>query len=177
MHVSIVGVVQGVGFRPFVFRLAEELDLSGWVRNDESGVTIEVEGTSQTLARFLARLQEEKPPPAILYTVDHRFLPPRDRSGRSGFRIRQSTRSGKPRVWLLPDLGICADCRRELLDPEDRRYRYPFINCTHCGPRFTIIKGLPYDRPLTSMRRFQMCERCLAEYQDPQDRRFHAQPN
>ncbi|HSR51385.1 MAG TPA: carbamoyltransferase HypF [Acidobacteriota bacterium] len=188
MQVSIVGVVQGVGFRPFVFRLAEELKLGGWVRNDESGVTIEVRGTAERLAEFLARLQKDKPPPAILYTVDHRFLPPGQGSGpeppgngskteRAAFEIRQSTHSGKPKVWVLPDLAICADCRRELLDCDDRRHGYPFINCTHCGPRFTIIKGLPYDRPKTSMRRFEMCEACLREYEDPQDRRFHAQPN
>ncbi len=174
MQVSVVGVVQGVGFRPFVFRLAEELGLNGWVRNDGQGVTIEVEGPANTLATFLERLGVDRPPTSIIYTVDHRFLPP---IGHSRFEIAASQAAGAARTWILPDLATCVDCRREISTPSDRRHRYPFTNCTHCGPRFSIIEDLPYDRARISMRAFSMCERCSAEYLDPRDRRFHAQPD
>lgn len=174
MQVRVLGIVQGVGFRPFVYRLAREMRLVGWVRNDGDGVTIEVEGPQRALLTFLERLTTEKPPPAFIYAVDHRFLQP---VGYDHFEIRKSASTGPPKVWILPDLATCEACRRELLDPKDRRYRYPFINCTHCGPRFTIIERLPYDRPNTSMKGFQMCPACLEEYENPEDRRFHAQPN
>lgn len=174
LHVRVLGVVQGVGFRPFVYRLAAEQDLTGWVLNDENGVTLEVEGPRADLLLFLSRLQRETPPAARIYALDHRFLP---RAGFDRFEIRRSEGAGRPRVWVLPDLATCADCRREVLDPEDRRHGYAFTNCTNCGPRFTIIEGTPYDRPKTSMRHFEMCERCAAEYADPRNRRFHAQPN
>lgn len=174
VQIAIVGVVQGVGFRPFVFRLAQELGLDGWVRNDERGVTVEVEGPSAALGTFAERLASEKPSPAILYAVEQRFLKP---AGYRGFEIRHSESQGRPEVWVLPDLATCPACRREVLDPEDRRCGYPFTNCTHCGPRFTIIEGLPYDRPRTSMKDFPMCGDCRREYSDPRDRRFHAQPN
>jgi hydrogenase maturation protein HypF len=174
VRIQIQGVVQGVGFRPFVYRLARELSLHGFVRNDGDGVFIEVEGTPSRVQAFLNRLPREKPPPAILYTLEHQEIQPR---GDSTFRIVKSDRKGPPRVWILPDLATCEACRRELMDPDDRRFRYPFINCTHCGPRFTIIESLPYDRPRTTMKRFQMCARCAREYEDPEDRRFHAQPN
>ena len=174
LQVRILGIVQGVGFRPFIYRLATDLGLKGWVRNDGEGVTIEVEGPHDLLLTFLERIPKEKPPPAFIYTLDHRFLPP---AGYSTFEIRKSASQGPPKVWILPDLATCEACQKELLDPSDRRYLYPFINCTHCGPRFTIIEELPYDRPRTSMKRFLMCEDCRREYEDPKDRRFHAQPN
>ncbi len=174
VRVQIQGVVQGVGFRPFVYRLARELGLAGFVRNDGDGVHLEVEGPSAQVRTFLQRLPREKPPPAILYALETQDIRPR---GDRSFRIVQSQRSGPPRVWILPDLATCEACRREVLDPQDRRYRYPFINCTHCGPRFSIIESLPYDRPRTTMKVFAMCPDCAREYHDPDDRRFHAQPN
>jgi hydrogenase maturation protein HypF len=174
LQVRILGIVQGVGFRPFVYRLARELNLSGWVRNDSNGVTIEVEGDHSTLLSFLQKLHSEKPRPALLYAVDHRFLVP---AGYDGFEITSSEAIGSPLAWILPDLATCDDCLREMNDPSNRRFRYPFTNCTHCGTRFTIIENLPYDRPRTSMKIFQMCDLCRQEYEDPADRRFHAQPN
>jgi hydrogenase maturation protein HypF len=169
----LIGAVQGVGFRPFVFRLATELGLAGWVRNDGDGVTIEAEGRHARLLRFLERLPREKPAAATIYATDHRFLLP---VGFETFEIVASESAGSPRVWVSPDLAICDDCRRELRDPSDRRHRYPFLNCTHCGPRYSIIDALPYDRPNTSMRSFTMCATCASEYDSPHDRRFHAQP-
>lgn len=173
MQVRLIGTVQGVGFRPFVFRLATDLALTGWVRNDGNGVTIEVEADHACLLRFLERLPREKPAAATIYATDHRFLPP---VGFERFEIVASEAAGPPRVWISPDLAMCDDCRRELRDPADRRHRYPFLNCTNCGPRYSIIDALPYDRPNTSMRAFAMCAACQSEYDSPLDRRFHAQP-
>lgn len=173
LNLRVLGVVQGVGFRPFVHRLATELELPGWVLNDPSGVSIEVEGPHQRLTEFLARLSHDKPRAAILYAVDARWLAP---VGLRGFEIRASATTGETRAWLLPDLGVCEDCKRELFDPGDRRFGYPFLNCTNCGPRYTILESLPYDRAQTSMKDFVMCPACRAEYVDPHDRRFHAQP-
>ncbi len=173
MQVRVVGVVQGVGFRPFVHRLATDLDLAGWIRNDPAGVTIEVEGDPTRLRSFLARLQDDAPRAAVLYAVDTRLLAP---AGHTDFTIVPSEAGGPTRAWLLPDLGICEDCERELRDPADRRHGYPFLNCTNCGPRYTILEDLPYDRAKTSMKDFVMCPRCRAEYEDTTDRRFHAQP-
>ncbi|MDQ7041671.1 MAG: carbamoyltransferase HypF [Rhodothermus sp.] len=172
LHVE--GAVQGVGFRPFVYRLAHELGLTGQVGNDPAGVTIEVEGNPEQLVRFRERLERQPPPAARIRRVTCAELPPR---GYTTFTIVPSQAKGDRQVFLLPDLATCPDCLRELFDPADRRYRYPFINCTHCGPRFTIIERLPYDRPNTTMRHFPMCPRCRAEYEHPRDRRFHAQPN
>lgn len=173
MNLRVIGVVQGVGFRPFAHRLATGLGLRGWILNDPGGVTLELEGVHATLLEFLARLQREKPRAAILYAVEPRFLAP---VGYRGFEIRKSEGTGPARAWLLPDLGLCEDCARELLDPADRRHRYPFLNCTNCGPRYTILDALPYDRAMTSMKDFVMCPDCRSEYEDPLDRRFHAQP-
>jgi len=174
LQVRVVGTVQGVGFRPFVFRLAERCRLAGWVRNDGDGVTIEVEGTHDSLLRFIECLPRDKPPAAWIYATDHRFLVA---TGHKDFRILPSEAADGPaRTWLLPDLASCADCRRELSDPTDRRYRYPFLNCTNCGPRYTIIDGLPYDRPRTAMKGFPMCAACADEYHEAANRRFHAQP-
>lgn len=174
LRLEIHGAVQGVGFRPFVYRLATELGLVGWVINDTHGVFIEVEGPQLTLADFLARLPAEKPPRAIIHHLEAAWLEP---TGYQRFEIRHSAEQGAKTVLVLPDIATCPDCLAEVFNPADRRYRYPFTNCTNCGPRFTIIQALPYDRPNTTMRRFSMCPTCQSEYEDPLDRRFHAQPN
>ncbi len=174
LRTTVRGGVQGVGFRPFVYRLATDLGLNGWVSNSPQGVTIEVEGDTPRLACFLARLASEKPPRAFIHGQEHSFLDP---VGYSGFAIRESDRAGEKSALVLADIATCPDCLREIFDPSNRRYLYPFTNCTNCGPRFTIIESLPYDRPNTTMKLFGMCDECLREYQDPGDRRFHAQPN
>jgi hydrogenase maturation protein HypF len=173
-RVTVRGAVQGVGFRPFVYRLAGELDLKGWVLNSSGGVFAEVEGPSDAVRRFLLRLEKEKPPRAIICSSEFSFFDP---VGYETFEIRQSDETGSKSVLVLPDIATCPDCLREIFDPGDRRYRYPFTNCTNCGPRFSIIESLPYDRRNTSMKSFAMCARCEREYHDPKDRRFHAQPN
>jgi hydrogenase maturation protein HypF len=172
--ITVHGAVQGVGFRPFVYRLATQLRLNGWVLNSSQGVFIEVEGPLNLLHEFEARLEQEKPPLAIIQSLESSFL---DIARYQGFEIRYSDDSGPKTALILPDIAICADCLSELSDPANRRYRYPFTNCTNCGPRFSIIEELPYDRPNTSMRRFKQCPACDAEYHDPLNRRFHAQPN
>ncbi len=171
--IQIRGIVQGVGFRPFVYTLAQRLGLSGWVRNTSSGVEIEVDGPSAALEAFLQALQHEHPP---LARLDALVVQAREPRGFTGFEIVHSESQPQAFQPISPDVSICADCLRELFDPEDRRYRYPFINCTNCGPRFTIITDIPYDRPNTTMAGFAMCSSCAAEYRDPRDRRFHAQP-
>jgi hydrogenase maturation protein HypF len=172
--ITVHGAVQGVGFRPFVYRLATELRLCGSVLNSSQGVFIEVEGPLDFVQLFLARLEKEKPPLAIIQSLESSFL---DVAGYEGFEIRYSDHTGPKTALILPDIAICADCLREIFDPANRRYRYPFTNCTNCGPRFSIIEELPYDRPNTSMRRFKQCPECETEYHDPLNRRFHAQPN
>ena len=174
VRVRVEGTVQGVGFRPFVFRLACEVGVSGHVFNDTCGVVVEAEAAAPALESFLERLESEVPPLAAVERVSVRELPC---AGARGFEIRESPSSGEPRALVSPDSATCDDCLAELFDPTDRRYRYPFINCTNCGPRFTIVRGVPYDRPLTTMAGFEMCAACRAEYEDPADRRFHAQPN
>ncbi len=166
--------MQGVGFRPYVYRLAGELGVAGHVLNDSRGVIVEVEAESETVERFLSRLEAEAPPLAHVESVT---AEPVAETGKIGFVIRESTDDGEPRAAVTADSATCADCLAELFDPEDRRFRYPFTNCTNCGPRFTIVRGVPYDRPLTTMAGFEMCAACLREYEDPGDRRFHAQPN
>jgi hydrogenase maturation protein HypF len=168
------GVVQGVGFRPFIYRLAMEEGLAGFVGNDTDGVTIEIEGPQQRVAAFVARLRGEQPPLARIDSVTVREMP---LAGETGFRITASEVLGPVSTGIPADAATCPDCLRELLDPQDRRYRYPFLNCTNCGPRFTITRRIPYDRPQTSMARFPMCPECQREYDDPLNRRFHAQPN
>jgi hydrogenase maturation protein HypF len=172
--VRIEGAVQGVGFRPYVYRLACEAQVGGHVYNDERGVSIEVEGSQKAIDQFLQRLPAELPPLAQIERLTYCDLQP---SGQSGFSIAASKSGGVAKAPVVPDTATCADCVTELFDPADRRYRYPFINCTNCGPRFTIVREIPYDRPFTTMAGFCMCERCLAEYHDPANRRFHAQPN
>ncbi len=172
--ISVRGVVQGVGFRPFVYRLAHDHRLTGWVLNHSGGVEIEVEGAAEALDAFLHDLTAEAPPLARIVAVEATDAPPQ---GYTAFEIRHSVAEEGRYQLISPDIATCADCLRELLDPTDRRYRYPFTNCTNCGPRFTIIRDIPYDRPLTTMAPFPMCPDCQREYDDPLDRRFHAQPN
>ncbi|MCG2769892.1 MAG: carbamoyltransferase HypF, partial [Anaerolineae bacterium] len=172
--IQIRGVVQGVGFRPFVYRLAHHFNLAGWVYNTSWGVEIEIEGPCPSLDGFLQALTDQTPPLARIESVTAEDIPP---NGQQPFAILES-RSQKGAYQLIsPDVATCPDCLREVLDSTDRRYRYPFTNCTNCGPRFTIIADIPYDRPNTTMRHFTMCPECQAEYDDPLDRRFHAQPN
>jgi hydrogenase maturation protein HypF len=168
------GAVQGVGFRPFVFRLATGLGLRGWVNNSPQGVFIEVEGPPAGRQAFLLRLEAERPPHSSIQSLEATELEP---AGYPDFSIRPSVDDGPPTALVMPDIATCPECLREIFDPANRRFRYPFTNCTHCGPRFSIIEALPYDRPNTSMRGFALCPACLAEYDDPRDRRFHAQPN
>ena len=168
------GVVQGVGFRPFVYRLAQEERLTGFVGNDTDGVNIEIEGPEKRVEAFLVRLRSQAPALARIDSVTVREMA---LAGDSGFQIIASEVLGKVSTGIPADAATCPDCLRELLDPRDRRYRYPFINCTNCGPRFTITRRIPYDRPQTSMAKFTMCEACQREYDDPLNRRFHAQPN
>jgi len=172
LAIQICGQVQGVGFRPFVYRLAHELKLGGWVRNDAAGVAIEAQGPATALERFLAALRQP-PPLARIDELRTTALPAH--AGEAGFAIHAS-RAGPVRAEITPDAAVCTACLAELFDPADRRYRYPFINCTHCGPRYTITRAIPYDRPNTSMASFPLCPACAREYHDPADRRFHAQP-
>lgn len=174
LSIEIHGAVQGVGFRPYVYRLASELDLRGWVINDARGVFIEVEGPREAAKRFLARLPAEAPAHANVQSLEYAWLPP---ARYTRFEIRHSSNGGAKTALILPDIATCPDCLAEILDPADRRHGYPFTNCTNCGPRFTIIQALPYDRPNTTMRQFTMCPECRREYDSPLDRRFHAQPN
>ncbi|MFI9259461.1 carbamoyltransferase HypF [Streptomyces sioyaensis] len=172
-RITVRGVVQGVGFRPFVHTLATELGLTGHVTNTGDGVVAEVEGAPAALARFGERLGAEAPPLAVVEAVDGEDLAV---AGDTGFRILPSRADGPSRTLVSPDAATCDACLAELTDPADRRYRHPFLTCTHCGPRFTIVTAVPYDRALTTMDRFPMCARCAREYADPADRRFHAQP-
>lgn len=173
MQIRIRGAVQGVGFRPFVYRLARELGLSGFVRNTLHGLSIEVEGEEKSVRDFVTQLQRQPPPHAVLHSVQTSEIPA---NGAEPFSIETSQHDGKLSANVLPDLAVCDECLAEMQNPQDRRTGYPFINCTHCGPRFTIIEAMPYDRPNTSMKQFAMCPQCQAEYADPMHRRFHAQP-
>lgn len=174
-RLTVTGQVQGVGFRPTVYRLAVEQGLGGFVRNSPEGVIIEVQGPEPDVLTFPDRLQRDLPPLARITALDQTPLPPVEGAG--GFSILKSTTGQGHHVLISPDTATCEDCLRELFAPEDRRYLYPFINCTNCGPRLTITSSIPYDRPKTSMACFPMCQECQREYEDPLDRRFHAQPN
>jgi len=173
VRVVVRGAVQGVGFRPFVYRLATRHGLSGWVLNSAAGVFIEVEGPPDHLRTFVLDLERDRPPRAVIQSLEWAVLDP---VGYDRFEIRPSV-GGETTALVLPDIATCPDCVRELFDRTDRRFRYPFANCTNCGPRYSIILALPYDRPSTTMAGFAMCEACRAEYTNPEDRRFHAQPN
>ncbi|WP_457644283.1 carbamoyltransferase HypF [Persephonella sp.] len=174
IRIHLTGAVQGVGFRPFVYNIALKHNLTGYVINDTHGVVIEVEGEEDGINRFLISLNSEKPPLAHIFSQELEELP---LYGFKEFTIRKSESSGKKEVFILPDISVCDQCLSEMNDESDRRYRYPFINCTNCGPRFSIIERLPYDRPNTTMKKFKMCPDCEKEYKDPANRRFHAQPN
>ncbi|HUC84084.1 MAG TPA: carbamoyltransferase HypF [Candidatus Acidoferrales bacterium] len=174
VKVVLRGAVQGVGFRPFVHRLATEMGLTGWVNNSPQGVFVEVESERPVLELFLERLQMEKPSLSFIQSTETTWL---DLIGYQTFEIRASDTDGDRMALVLPDIATCPDCLREIFDPRNRRFRYPFTNCTHCGPRFSIIEALPYDRANTAMKEFVMCPACQSEYDDPRDRRFHAQPN
>jgi hydrogenase maturation protein HypF len=173
LKLAIRGAVQGVGFRPFVFRLAGELGLKGWVNNSPQAVFIEAEGGPAELEQFRLRLEAEKPPRSFIQSLEATWLDP---LGYGHFEIRASQTAGSRTALVLPDIATCPDCLREIFDPRDRRCFYPFTNCTNCGPRFSIIESLPYDRGNTSMKKFALCPQCQAEYEDPRNRRFHAQP-
>jgi hydrogenase maturation protein HypF len=173
LRLEISGAVQGVGFRPFVYRLAHRFGLAGWVSNTSEGVVIEVDGDPEILAQFALAVQKEKPAVSIVQNIRSKHLLT---AGYSSFKILKST-GGRKEAFVLPDLATCRECTNEILDPENRRYRYPFTNCTNCGPRYSIINSIPYDRLSTTMSKFRMCNRCRDEYEDPYDRRFHAQPN
>ncbi len=172
--VRVEGIVQGVGFRPFVYQTARRWGLNGWVRNDATGVEIELEGDAEALDAFLETLRTKAPPLSRICSL---VVSDKPYERLSGFHIVASDASSLRTALISPDTAVCDDCVRELLDPKDRRYRYPFINCTNCGPRYTIIQDIPYDRHKTTMARFSMCDACRAEYEDPANRRFHAQPN
>lgn len=174
LRVVVRGAVQGLGFRPYVYRLAQEMALQGWVENNSQGVFIEVEGPRPALDDFLLRLPREKPPLAFIQSLETSVLDP---VGYGTFEIRASEEGGDKLALVLPDIATCDRCQAEILDSNDRRYHYPFTNCTLCGPRFSIIRALPYDRSHTTMDRFAMCRDCDTEYRQPADRRFHAQPN
>ena len=172
--ISVRGIVQGVGFRPFVYALARRHSLSGFVRNDAEGVHIEIEGLPEELDLFLRGLREEAPPLAVVDAVAWHTL---SALGETDFRIEESRDGARRQALVSPDVATCDDCLSEVFDPSDRRHRYPFTNCTNCGPRFTITRSVPYDRATTTMSTFTMCPDCQNEYDDPLNRRFHAQPN
>jgi hydrogenase maturation protein HypF len=174
LRITLRGAVQGVGFRPFVYRLATEMNLSGWVLNSSAGLIVEVEGPSDQLAIFERRLERRRPKPSVVTAHESEWI---SAEGSTRFEIHASEHDSGKTVNVLPDLATCAQCREELFDPSNRRFQYPFTNCTNCGPRYTIVLDIPYDRPNTSMREFVLCPACREEYENPADRRFHAQPN
>ncbi len=174
LRITLRGAVQGVGFRPFVYRLATEMSLTGWVLNSSVGLVVEVEGPSDQLNIFDQRLEQERPRASVVTVRESAWLAA---EGSTRFEILPSDHDSGKSVNVLPDLATCTECREELFDPENRRFQYPFTNCTNCGPRYTIVVDIPYDRPNTTMREFVLCPRCREEYENPSDRRFHAQPN
>ena len=173
VKITIKGAVQGVGFRPFVYRLATELNLKGWINNSTQGVFIDAEGDEHNVSSFIERLKSDKPAISRIQSFEHTFT---DVNGFEKFEIIESKSSGAKTALVLPDIATCPDCLEEIFDPSNRRYLYPFTNCTNCGPRFSIIGALPYDRENTTMAEFEMCDDCKAEYTNPMDRRFHAEP-
>jgi hydrogenase maturation protein HypF len=174
LRITLRGAVQGVGFRPFVYRLATEMALNGWVLNSSAGLVVEVEGQTEALENFAERLEREKPAASVVNVRESAWIAT---EGATRFEILASDHESAKTVNVLPDLATCSQCCEELFDPADRRFHYPFTNCTNCGPRYTIVVDIPYDRPNTTMREFVFCPRCKKEYEDPLDRRFHAQPN
>jgi len=174
LRITLRGAVQGVGFRPFIYRLATKMSLTGWVLNSSSGLVVEVEGPSDQLSRFEQRLEQERPLASVITVRESTWIAVQ---GATRFEILASDHDSGKTVNVLPDLATCTACREELFDPANRRFEYPFTNCTHCGPRYTIVVDIPYDRPNTTMREFALCPDCREEYENPSDRRFHAQPN
>ncbi len=174
VRIKVTGIVQGIGFRPFVYKLAAKYKLSGFVNNFDSDVIIEAEGLNENITGFIEDIREKSPQGALIYEIKVDDIPGR---AFDTFQIKQSESSGERKISISPDIGVCSDCLKELYDQSDRRFAYPFINCTNCGPRYTIIENIPYDRPYTSMKDFIMCDKCSSEYRDPLSRRFHAQPN
>ena len=174
LRITLRGAVQGVGFRPFVYRLAREMSLTGWVLNSSSGLVVEVEGPPEQLRVFEQRLERERPKASVVTVHESLWIAVEESTG---FEIHASDSDTGKSVNVLPDLATCADCRAELFDPANRRFQYPFTNCTNCGPRYTIVVDIPYDRPNTTMRDFALCPACREEYENPANRRFHAQPN
>lgn len=174
LQINVSGIVQGVGFRPSVYRLAKRLNLDGFVSNNSKGVLIEIEGIIESTHLFLQTISRQPPPLAQITHIQYQEIPPLNQSG---FIIQESQAEKQRSTLISPDIATCVDCLKEMNDPADRRYHYPFINCTNCGPRYTIISDIPYDRPNTSMAGFKMCPECRKEYENPSDRRFHAQPN
>ncbi|MCX7951973.1 MAG: carbamoyltransferase HypF, partial [Clostridiales bacterium] len=175
LFLAVNGIVQGVGFRPFIHKLVQDYNLKGWVKNTANGVEIEVEGNEEILYKFIEDLQQKKPKLAVIESVDKQFY--NELKGYTEFKIVKSTSDTGRFTLISPDVAICEDCLNEMMDINDRRYLFPFINCTNCGPRFTIIKDVPYDRDKTTMKLFKMCEDCENEYKDIEDRRYHAQPD
>ena len=173
-RLQLSGMVQGLGVRPYIYRLAKACQLVGWVKNSPQGVIVEVEGDSEMVEKFCARLKTETPPLVEFHSYDQQQL--ETLSTENKFQIMESQQAGTTTSWLLPDLAICQECQTEVLNPNNRRYLFPFANCTYCGPRYSIIESLPYDRPNTSMAQFDLCDQCQSEYENPEDRRFHAQP-
>ncbi len=171
---AIKGIVQGVGFRPFIYQLAHRYQLSGHVINTPEGVDLEVEGADEDVEDFFQSILSESPSLAHISSMERAEVQPKNEKS---FEIKESRADQERSALISPDVSICPDCLRELKDPEDRRFRYPFINCTNCGPRYTIIMDIPYDRAMTTMKKFKMCKACHGEYEDPTNRRFHAQPN
>jgi hydrogenase maturation protein HypF len=177
VEILVQGTVQGVGFRPFIYNLASRFEISGTVTNTSDGVVIMAAAQDDRLQLFLQAVQEEAPPLARITSLKIRSLPVSTETEARSFTILPSVAGISANTAIPPDIALCEDCLRELLDPGDRRFHYPFINCTNCGPRFTIVETIPYDRPQTSMKVFPMCDACTKEYHDPGNRRFHAQPN
>lgn len=173
VRIRVKGIVQGVGFRPFVYLLAKEHGLRGWVLNDQNGVEIQLEGDETRIDAFLADLPRKAPPAARVDSIRHE---PSQEENHSDFKIIESRQCQSITTRISPDLSLCGKCLEELQDAEDRHFQYPYINCTHCGPRYSIIRALPYDRQATTMANWPMCALCQAGYEDPSDRRFHAQP-
>jgi hydrogenase maturation protein HypF len=173
-YLVVTGIVQGVGFRPFVYNIAMENNLKGWVKNTSEGVYIDLEGTQKCIESFLHKLKSGAPPLSKIHSIT---IENRDIVNYSEFSIEKSEDNHKTITLISPDVATCTDCEKEIKNSKDRRYQYAFTNCTNCGPRFSIIKKLPYDRPMTTMEKFKMCPHCMQEYENPRDRRFHAQPN
>jgi hydrogenase maturation protein HypF len=173
LRIKVEGTVQGVGFRPFIYRLASELRLTGWVKNTSNGVMIEVEGAVPVVRTFLDRMRIDVPPSASVEMMRTSVVPALDDAG---FSIVQSTESDQRTLAIAADLATCADCLREIVDPTDRRFRYPFLTCTQCGPRYSLLTAVPYERSNTTMARFELCVACRAEYESEAGRRFHAEP-